>query len=66
MRFDERTDGVIEFDPWGEFEVTTGEYLDEHERTFTGSSGHWYTFRVKSTDEAGNQVVGKWWKVYVN
>ena len=61
----EPTDGVVEFDPWGDYDVTT-DTATTHERTFNGSSGHSYRFRVKSTDEAGNKVVGRWWTVYVN
>ena len=61
---DELADGVTEFDPWGDYEVNT-ELSTDHERTFKASSGHWYSFRVKSTDADGNTVVGPWWKVYV-
>ena len=63
---DEPADGYVEFDPWGDKSVTADGYDTEHERTFTASSGYWYRFRIKSTDEAGNQVVSPWWKVYVN
>ena len=63
---DEPADGYVEFDPWGDKAVTADGYDTEHERTFTASSGYWYHFRIKSTDEAGNQVVSQWWKVYVN
>ncbi len=61
---DEDATGIVEFQKWGDYEVHT-EMGTLHERTFTGSSGYWYTFRIRSTDAAGNMVTSQWWKVYV-